>query len=237
MRNKRELPLFAQVKTCDVEKFKDWMEDNKLFDMNKYSAFTPESEYYQDALVIREKFRKNFSGEKDSFDFYHGLALTGYNDERYPRVPINPNKQLSKLQLFKHGLDPNSEHYIPQLDERNYDKPGPYINGYMKEFLDSFKSPVTRVRLAWADTGYQCATHIDTSTEFSVRFHVPIITNEQAFLGFTVKGETTEKHLPADGGVWFFNHGFPHYLVNRGTMPRLHLLVSVNGQNDLDAIL
>ena len=77
--------------------------------------------------------------------------------------------------------------------------------------------------------------HMDYNTSYSVRYHIPIQTNPWSYIGIQRKNELPEvKHLPADGGVWFINQGWKHSAWNLGQTDRIHLIVSVMGQDDLN---
>jgi aspartyl/asparaginyl beta-hydroxylase (cupin superfamily) len=39
--------------------------------------------------------------------------------------------------------------------------------------------------------------------------------------------------MPADGSVYFFNSGMLHWVSNNSDVPRLHLIIDTNGQDDL----
>ena len=40
-------------------------------------------------------------------------------------------------------------------------------------------------------------------------------------------------HMPADGSVYFLNTGMTHWAENNGDNGRIHLVISLNGQEDL----
>jgi len=47
------------------------------------------------------------------------------------------------------------------------------------------------------------------------------------------KGETHKMHMPADGSVYFLNTGLVHWAENNGNEGRIHLVISLDGQEDL----
>ena len=76
--------------------------------------------------------------------------------------------------------------------------------------------------------------HIDYNTDYSVRYQIPIQTNDWSYFGIQRKNEKPEvRHFPADGSVWFFNPGWNHSAWNMGKTNRIHMIICVNGQEDL----
>jgi aspartyl/asparaginyl beta-hydroxylase (cupin superfamily) len=102
-----------------------------------------------------------------------------------------------------------------------------------EEIINMFDSPVCRVRLAVLMPGFTIKPHVDYDPSYIVRYHIPIFTSEQVLFGGRIKDEVREYHMPADGGVYFFNSGYLHWVGNNSTEPRLHLIVDTNGQDDL----
>jgi len=124
-----------------------------------------------------------------------------------------------------------------KADERTYtnlyDK---YKGTYVEEVLNSFKSPYTRTRLIVQKPGAYILPHMDYDMTYSIRFFIPLITNEWSFVGIKRKGESLPeiKHMPADGSVWFVNVGQQHSAWNFGKTDNIKMIVSVNGQEDLN---
>ncbi len=82
-----------------------------------------------------------------------------------------------------------------------------------------------RTRLMSTLPGFELANaHIDG--RLSVRLHIPIETNEQAW--FEISGR--RYHMPADGSAYLVNTSRPHRIGNEGRSPRTHI-VSVIYQN------
>jgi len=81
------------------------------------------------------------------------------------------------------------------------------------------------------------AEHIDYNTDYSVRFHIPITTNEKC--GFYCVNKQGEKvyQTMEPGSCWFLNQGMRHSAWNKGTTTRSHIIISLQGQQDLDEII
>ena len=120
-------------------------------------------------------------------------------------------------------------------DERCYGDLIPRYKGtYVEEVINMFKSPVTRVRLVVKEPEAFIKPHIDYDTLYSVRYYIPLQTNQWALTAVQKKGESPEvKHLCADGSIWFVNPGQLHSAWNFGSKDDIRLVLSVNGQKDL----
>ena len=106
---------------------------------------------------------------------------------------------------------------------------------YIEEVLKSFKAEHTRARIAVMDPGAYIGDHIDYNTDYSVRYHIPLTTNDDC--GFHVIDRKGVKHeqkmLP--GECWFLNQGLKHSAWNKGKTTRAHIIISFLTQEDLDA--
>ena len=120
-------------------------------------------------------------------------------------------------------------------DERNYNKIVDWAKGtYIEEVLNMFQSPYTRARIIIKKPGSFILPHIDYNTTYSVRYYIPLVTNEWAMTAVQRREDPIEiRHLKADGSVWFVNPGFTHSAWNFGKTDDIRLIVSVNGQDDL----
>ena len=132
------------------------------------------------------------------------------------------------------------EKKIPKsrLDERHYNKVKDWVKGtYLEEVITSFKAETTRARIAIMDPGAYVAEHIDYNTDYSVRFHIPITTNVKC--GFYCVDKSGEKHYQTmePGSCWFLNQGMRHSAWNKGPTTRSHIIISLQGQQDLDEII
>jgi len=123
-----------------------------------------------------------------------------------------------------------------RADERLYTNLHEQYKGtYVEEVLNMFKSPYTRVRLVVKKPGAYILPHIDYDSTFSVRYFIPLVTNEWSYVAIKRKGEQVPelKNLKADGSAYFVNVGQLHSAWNFGKEDCIRLIVSVNGQKDL----
>ena len=146
---------------------------------------------------------------------YKQIALTQYNPEMENRVY---RKKIPKS----------------RLDERHYNKIKDWVKGtYLEEVITSFKGETTRARIAIMEPGAYVAPHIDYNTDYSIRFHIPITTNKDS--GFFCERDGKKIYQTMEpGSVWFLNQGLKHSAWNKGTTARSHIIVSVDGQEDLN---
>lgn len=244
---RRKLPLFCPLEIrFDIEELQRDFFRMGLDNYDLYNDLNAGSEFYSQALEYRRYLRKWFLSDEEKSRIqdeqqglqgvqYRQLALTKFDDRMRTdnfSPTLEPLTTVSGTSLMKR-VDPNSSLYVPEADERNYTVRTNYATGAFATLLDSFKAKVTRSRFAVIMPGFRTATHIDSDTDYTVRIHIPIITNTGAVFGIYKNQNLTEVHLPADGRAWFANAGFPHYVENRGTEPRVHIIVALDGQEDL----
>jgi hypothetical protein len=126
-----------------------------------------------------------------------------------------------------------------RADERLYTNLQEEFKGtYVEEVLNMFKSPYTRTRLVVKKPGAYILPHIDYDTSYSVRYFITLKTNPWSYVAIKRKGEDMPeiKHLPADGSAYFVNVGQLHSAWNFGKEDHVSLIVSVNGQDDLENV-
>ena len=134
------------------------------------------------------------------------------------RTPYNPEDfdDLDDVQNFmqKSGVE--------------YCLPTEICTGYVQEIITSWEEiglVPRRVRFMLLKSGGSCPMHRDAPDWlYSVRLHVPIITNPGAF--FEVEGEGSQ-NLLADGGAYFVKVNRNHRVYNDGPDDRVHLIADV----------
>jgi len=163
---------------------------------------------------------KQWEHYPDSISVHCG---TPYLNELYLQTPVTTTKETV---ILKNGME----------DERTYGELLPEFKGtYVEEVLNMFKSPYTRVRLVVKKPGALIMPHIDYDTTYSMRYYIPLQTNEWSFTSVKSKNDDHPevRHLPADGGVWFVNPGNLHGAWNLGKSDDIRLILAVNGQDDI----
>jgi hypothetical protein len=95
---------------------------------------------------------------------------------------------------------------------------------YFQKVLSFFECEFARVRVMRMAPGTMIAEHIDQMDIRSeiqlARFHVPIVTNPDAY--FVFSGENM--HM-APGECWYIEPALPHGAGNRGKADRIHLVI------------
>ena len=181
-----------------------------------------------------DKIHKIYMDNIDIFgnerDYINKSCGTPYMPENgYIQIPVTEFENQNYVFKNKSSGD------TPEGDERNYRKLPDWVKGsYIEEVLDKFKSPYTRTRFCVINPGGFILPHIDYNTNYSVRYQIPITTNDWCYIGVQRKNEKPEiRHLETDGSVWFMNQGWNHSAWNMGKTDRIHMIVCVNGQEDL----
>lgn len=255
MKKRQYLPLMAKLNfSVDIERlrneFYEFGYDNfDLYNGLNYGTNT------EDGLVVRRVLLEYFLTDEekearkdklvaDGGDAYKMLCLTEFNGD-----PEKHNKNLAE-QLADSGMtpqqfarrlekisDPNHPDYTPIADEKLYDRRNEFCKGYVSEVLDMIEQHVghvARTRYAVLKAGEEIKPHLDINTDKAIRIHIPIITHPDVVIGTEGKRRVVEKHMPADGGVWFLNQGYKHWVKNNSNVDRVHLVVVVTGQNGID---
>ncbi len=160
-------------------------------------------------------------------------TYSSYDQGTYKMFPLTSfdkdNKDIFEDYAYAKNLNP--EHV-----DRRYTKKLDWIKkSYLEEALSTFKGKVTRVHIRQLSPKGYLKYHIDYNTKYSIRFHIPITTNEKCICKFKKDKKSEEQivHMPADGSCYFFNQGWLHSVENRGTTERYHLVIAVVGQEDI----
>ncbi len=246
MLNRKQLPAFAVLNDLqfDIQEIIHHCEKHSLFNFDKYIDINYSAQTHMSKFVFENQFsRHQFFSEKKS-DFLEGEKYKQLYLTEYAGEVIKENKD-SKDALFtdkvdniffrSKRLDPKNARYSPIADEKNYGQRNRHVQGIFEKILDSFKSPVTRVRLAYLSPHFQLKPHVDYDPSYITRYHIPILTNELCSLHVIKNKSHFSTYFPADGRVYFLNTGLLHWAVNDSDCPRLHLIIDTFGQKDLSS--
>jgi len=234
--DRKELPYFKKLDyRFDMNKLLEAFEpfrDASLYD--DLNASNPDSAYgdfYNSASKLEhlKKFAKSDEDVINGSQHYRQLSLTEFDGDRTVRAVESDNA----YKTYRKSTNPADPAYEPVMDERRYTKRKAICSGYWNDILDTFKAPVTRTRFAYMAPGHSIKPHIDYNTTYSIRVHIPIVTNPDAVMYVKSKGDTHKMHMPADGSAYFLNTGMVHWAENNGTEGRVHLVISLDGQDDL----
>lgn len=234
---RRDLPSFGYLKSrhFDIQQVLELCENLNLFDYEQYKDIQTDSgskmaPYIRAYADCKEAFFSESATYRDG-EKYRQKYLTFPNfdtsllKEEWEK-PVPLKQKLIRLR----GLRGQKN---PVVDEINYSVQNELVTGVFKEILDSFKSKLTRVRLAYLGPKYSIRPHIDADTNLIMRYHFPIITNPSCFMHVKRNGEERRVHWPADGRLYFLNAGIVHWTSNESDLPRLHLIIDVHGQDEV----
>lgn len=210
----------------------------------KFDSIEDAYKFLQDNDVNESELRNGLGNKRMAWDYRNYVKpfenYIAKDKEGKYEVNGSPYKQIALTQY-----NPNEEKRVydkkipkTRLDERHYNKIKDWVKGtYLEEVITSFKAETTRARIAIMDPGAYVAEHIDYNTDYSVRFHIPITTNEDC--GFYCVGKSGEKvyQTMEPGSCWFLNQGMRHSAWNKGPTTRSHIIISLQGQQDLDEII
>lgn len=110
-----------------------------------------------------------------------------------------------------------------------FDKKTQICTGYLNEVVDMVNDMgfVTRGIRIWDNPigGHHIGWHTDgPSNVYSVRLHIPIVTNPDCVHVWATLPEETRIHIPADGSTYLFRTNVTHDTFNYGTTERYHLI-------------
>ena len=142
-------------------------------------------------------------------------------------------KSISKKHLLRSVITFN-EDYDPLIDERNFTVLKDELKGtYFDEVLSMFKARIVRTRISTIKPGEIVPTHVDANAKYVLRAHLPITTNNDTYsYYYDNQGNKIMIHMEP-GSVYILNPGVSHGAINNGNTERMHLVVGLDGQEDI----
>lgn len=123
---------------------------------------------------------------------------------------------------------------LRRKEEHLYNVPtDDYKDSYIESVIKQCRSPASRIRITKLDPGKQIPFHVDYDVSYAVRCIVPIYGGSNVVNLFKRDGKLEAYNLE-DGNAYFLNIAFPHAVVNMSDKPRIALMFSLDGQNDLE---
>jgi hypothetical protein len=152
--------------------------------------------------------------EPYQFESFFGTETKIYHDGKWVGLSLrSQGGRLEKTDPGGPGLDDFADTEL--LDHAPY----------MREVLQSLRSPLRSARLLRLPPGGVIAEHRDTYHGFEygqLRLHAPITTNER------VTNVIRGRHWYwKPGELWYGDFGSPHHVRNDGASDRVHLVVDV----------
>ena len=154
---------------------------------------------------------------KDVYDNFEQINLT------------TPSKILPYETSIKERLKRREEHL--------YNIPTPeYTNSYIERVVTQCKASASRVRITKLAAGKNIPFHVDYDVSYAVRCIVPIYGDAQVINLFKRDGKLEAYNLE-NGNAYFLNIGYPHAVINMSNKPRIALMFSLDGIDDLENLL
>tara|TARA_Y100000004_G_C8956890_1_gene431325 strand:+ start:1011 stop:1634 length:624 start_codon:yes stop_codon:yes gene_type:complete len=151
---------------------------------------------------------------KDVYDNFEQINLT------------RPSEILPHTTSIKERLKRREEHLynIPTED---------YPNSIFEEVVKQCKAPASRIRITKLAPGKTIPFHVDYDVSYAVRCICPIYGGKNVVNIFK-RNNKLEAYNLEDGNAYFLNIGYPHAVVNMSNKPRIALMFSLDGTDDLE---
>ena len=139
-----------------------------------------------------------------------------------------PSEILPHTTSIKERLRRREEHLynIPTED---------YTGSYFEQIVTQLRAPASRVRITKLAPGKTIPFHVDYDVSYGVRCIVPIYGDKQVVNLFRRNGELEAYNLE-NGNAYFLNIGYAHAVVNMSNKPRIALMFTLDGTQDIDNI-
>jgi hypothetical protein len=122
---------------------------------------------------------------------------------------------------------------LRRKEEHLYNVPtDDYKDSYFQEIVSQLKAPASRVRITKLAPGKTIPFHVDYDVTYAVRCIIPIYGDRQVVNLFR-RDDKLEAYNLENGNAYFLNIGYPHAVVNLSNKPRIALMFSLNGTEDL----
>jgi len=108
-----------------------------------------------------------------------------------------------------------------------------YVGSYFQEIVTQCRAPASRVRITKLAAGKTIPFHVDYDVNYAVRCIVPIYGDRDVINLFRRDDRLEAYHLD-EGTAYFLNIGYPHAVVNMSKNPRIALMFSLDGTEDIE---
>ena len=242
MKTRKQLPAFGYLShiNIDIDALIKHLQSQGLLNYDTYNCckFSTADHNYKGLIAAshityNQYFKEDPAEELESTKFRQ-VQLTEFQGQ-HSADPV-PLESTSFVQRVRR-LDPEHPKYLTEADELNYGRRGPLVVDEIAKIFDMFHSRITRARFNYLAAGHEIKPHIDYDPSFITRYHIPVITNPEVTMFIERQGQVHELYMPANGRVYFFNAGFKHWVKNQSDQDRLHLIVDVHGQQELEHLV
>ena len=153
---------------------------------------------------------------KDVYDNFEQINLT------------TPSEILPHTNSIKERLKRREEHLynVPTED---------YKGSYFEEIVTQCKAPASRIRITKLAPGKMIPWHVDYDVSYGVRVIVPIY-GDSNVINLFKRDNKIEAYNLKNGVANFLNIGYTHGVVSMSKRPRLALMFTLDGTEDLISI-
>ena len=140
-----------------------------------------------------------------------------------------PSEILPHTTSIKERLKRREEHLynIPTSD---------YTGSYFESIVTQCKSPASRIRITKLAPGKIIPWHVDYDVSYGVRVIVPIY-GDSNVINLFKRDNKIEAYNLKNGVANFLNIGYTHGVVNLSKQPRIALMFTLDGTDDLLSII
>ena len=129
--------------------------------------------------------------------------------------------------------EPSIKKRLRRREEHLYNVPTEdYTGSVFEEIVTQLKAPASRVRITKLAPGKTIPFHVDYDVSYAVRCICPVYGGKNVINLFKRDGKLEAYNLE-DGTANFLNIGYPHAVVNMSDQPRIALMFSLDGTDDL----
>jgi len=132
--------------------------------------------------------------------------------------------------------EPSIKKRLKRREEHLYNIPTEdYTGSVFEEIVTQLKAPASRVRITKLAPGKTIPFHVDYDVSYAVRCICPVYGGKNVINLFKRDGKLEAYNLE-DGTANFLNIGYPHAVVNMSNQPRIALMFSLDGTDDITSL-
>ena len=132
--------------------------------------------------------------------------------------------------------EPSIKKRLRRREEHLYNQPTEdYTGSVFEEIVTQLKAPASRVRITKLAPGKTIPFHVDYDVSYAVRCICPVYGGKNVINLFKRDGKLEAYNLE-DGTANFLNIGYPHAVVNMSNQPRIALMFSLDGTDDITTL-
>ena len=125
---------------------------------------------------------------------------------------------------------------LRRREEHLYNIPTPeYTGSVFENIVTQLNAPASRVRITKLAPGKTIPFHVDYDVSYGVRCICPIYGDKNVINLFRRDGEL-EAYTLENGNAYFLNIGYAHAVVNMSSKPRIALMFTLDGTEDLENV-